>query len=170
METGIIKKILIAMAVLVAAVAIAYLVGRRDGQNEATRGDFVKVDTLVVHDTITQEKPIIEERLVLHKYPVFVPQTDTLWKHDTLYVWLTREQVVWKDKYAKVYASGVMPKVDSVEHYITNYYIEKEVEKIVKKPCRWGLGIQAGYGVMFGNQVQTAPYIGVGISYNILSW
>jgi hypothetical protein len=38
------------------------------------------------------------------------------------------------------------------------------------KKTRCGVGVQAGYGVMVGNEVRLAPYVGVGISYNIVSW
>ena len=49
-------------------------------------------------------------------------------------------------------------------------YITKEI-KTVTKPKRWGIGLQAGYGVSFSNkQIKATPYIGIGISYNILTW
>jgi hypothetical protein len=87
-----------------------------------------------------------------------------------LYVYLDREQVVWQDSLSRVYASGILPQIDSVQHYITERIVTKEVTIHVKKPCKWGVGVHAGYGVQLGDQVRTAPYIGVGVSYNILSW
>ena len=39
------------------------------------------------------------------------------------------------------------------------------------RPRKWGLGFQAGYGgSLVDNKVYLAPYIGVGINYNLLSW
>jgi hypothetical protein len=38
-----------------------------------------------------------------------------------------------------------------------------------QKPRRIGIGGQLGYGFILGDPVKTAPYIGVGISYNIIN-
>lgn len=168
METGIIKKALLFAVALVVVILVSYLAGRREGRNEAFRRDFVKVDTLVVRDTITQYEPIIEERVVLHKVPI--PVIDTLRIHDTLFVYLERDQVMWQDEFSRVYASGIYPQIDSVRHFIKERVVTRELTKVVKKPCKWSLGVHAGYGVQFGNQIHAAPYVGVGISYNLLSW
>lgn len=168
METDTIKKITYAVVAVIMALLLSYFIGRRDGFNSAVRGETESVDTMYVHDTIMQYRPILEERVVLKKVPV--PVTDTLRIHDTLYVYLDREQVVWQDSLSRVYASGILPQIDSVQHYITERIVTKEVTIHVKKPCKWGVGVHAGYGVQLGDQVRTAPYIGVGVSYNILSW
>lgn len=168
METDTIKRIVYAVVAVIMALLLSYVIGRRDGFNSAVEGETEKVDTLYLRDTIVQYAPILEERVVLKKVPV--PVTDTLRIHDTLYVYLEREQVVWQDSLSRVYASGILPQIDSVQHYITERIVTKEVTIHVKKPCRWGVGIHAGYGIQLGEQVKTAPYIGVGVSYNILSW
>ena len=168
METDTIKRIVYAVVAVIMALLLSYVIGRRDGFNSAVEGETEKVDTLYLRDTIVQYEPILEERVVLKKVPV--PVTDTLRIHDTLYVYLEREQVVWQDSLSRVYASGILPQIDSVQHYITESIVTKEVNIHVKMPCRWGVGIHAGYGIQLGEQVKTAPYIGVGVSYNILSW
>lgn len=168
MGTDTIKRIVFAVAAIILSLLISYFIGRRDGLNSAVEAETEKVDTLYLRDTIVQYEPILEERVVLKKVPV--PVTDTLRIHDTLYVYLEREQVVWQDSLSRVYASGILPQIDSVQHYITERIVTKEVTIHVKKPCRWGVGVHAGYGVQLGDQVRTAPYIGVGVSYNILSW
>ena len=168
METSIIRDTLIAIAVTFVLVSVSYRIGRRDGQNQAVRGETERVDTLVVFDTITQYKPVIEERVVLEK--VYVPVTDTLWAHDTLLVYLERESLVWQDSLSRVFASGIMPQIDSVQHFVKERVVTRELTKIVKNPCRWGIGIHAGYGVQLGDQIRTAPYVGIGVSYNLLSW
>lgn len=170
METDTINKMggWLLFAAILLAIGGFTLIGYKYGFNSAVRGEAEKVDTLYVRDTITQYKPILEERVVLKKVPV--PVTDTLRIHDTLYVYLEREQVVWQDSLSRVYASGILPQIDSVQHYISERIVTKEVTIHVKKPCRWGVGVHAGYGVQLGDQVRTAPYIGVGVSYNILSW
>lgn len=168
METGIIRRSLIVVAIVILSLLLSYLIGRRNGFNSAERALGESVDTIYVHDTFTQYKPILEERVVLQK--VFVPVVDTLWKHDTLYVSLDHEQIVWQDSLSKVYASGILPQIDSVQHFVSERVVTKELTKVVKKPCRWGVGVQAGYGIQLGEQIKTAPYIGIGISYNIIRW
>lgn len=170
MGTDTIEKIegWLLFAAILLAIGGFTLIGYKYGFNSAVRGEAESVDTTYVHDTIIQYEPILEERVVLKK--VSVPVTDTLRIHDTLYVYLEREQVVWQDSLSRVYASGILPQIDSVQHYITERIVTKEVTIHVKKPCRWGVGVHAGYGVQLGDQVRTAPYIGVGVSYNILSW
>ena len=163
-----IKKIIYAVVAVIMALLLSYVIGRRDGFNSAVRGEIEKMDTLYLRDTIVQYEPILEERVVYKRE--YIPVTDTLWKHDTLYVSLEHEQLVWEDSLSRVYASGVKPQIDSVQHFIAEKIITRELTQVVKKPCRWGIGFHVGYGIQLGEQVKTAPYIGAGVSYNILSW
>jgi opacity protein-like surface antigen len=87
-----------------------------------------------------------------------------------LYVYLDREQLVWQDSLSKVYVSGILPQVDSVEHYIQERIVTRELTRVVKEQSKWSVGVTAGYGLQFGDVVRTAPYVGVGVSYNLLSW
>ena len=172
MGIGTINKIggwLIVGATLLTIIGFT-LIGYKYGLKSAVMEVSELADTIYVHDTFTQYKPILEERVVYKREYVPVLVTDTLWKHDTLYVSLDHEQVVWQDSLSKVYASGILPQIDSVQHYITERIVTKEVIIHVKKPCRWGVGVQAGYGIQLGEQIKTAPYIGIGISYNIIRW
>ena len=172
MGTDTIKKVAVAVAgaavSFLLALILSYVIGRRDGFNSAVGAETEKVDTLYLRDTIVQYEPIVTERIKLKE--VLIPVTDTLWQHDTLYVYMEREQVVWQDTLARVYTSGIMPQIDSVEHFVREVIVTMEKTRYVKKPCRWGVGVHAGYGVQLGDKVRTAPYIGVGVSYNIFSW
>lgn len=38
----------------------------------------------------------------------------------------------------------------------------------LKKPTRWGIGLNAGYGIIFDKDVHLAPYLGAGASYNLI--
>lgn len=167
MATDIIKR-LILVAVVAAVFCICYQIGRRDGRNEAISAVEERTDTLLVRDTIVEYEPVVEERVKLQKVLVPVEKTDTLWRTDTMYVYLQREQVIWQDSLSKVYASGIMPEIDSVEHYISERVIVKNHLVPVVKRSRWGIGIHAGYGLPVGGH--PAPYIGVGVSYNLLTW
>ena len=151
------------------AVLIGFLIGRKHPQKSPVEPIKEKVDTLLIFDTITLTKPVFVEKIQLDS--VYMPVTDTLWKHDTLYVYLEREQIQWQDSLCRVYASGINPQVDSVTHFVQETIITREISVPVKVKSRWGLGIQVGYGAgVNGKQVYLTPYVGVGISYNILSW
>ena len=150
------------------AVLIGFLIGQKHPQKSPVEPIKEKVDTLLIFDTITLTKPVFVEKIQLDS--VYMPVTDTLWKHDTLYVYLEREQIQWQDSLCRVYASGINPQVDSVTHFVQETIINKEISIPVKVKSRWGLGIQVGYGAgINGKQVYLTPYVGVGISYNILS-
>ena len=145
------------------AALLGFIIGRRCPQKLPVEPIKVKVDTMVIRDTIKVTEPIYVTKRVVDSIPY--PVTDTLRLRDTLYVILEREQIRWEDSLAVVYASGVMPQVDSVIHHTENLIITKEIPVI--KKTRWGLGVHAGYGI--SNQGLT-PYVGVGVSYNIISW
>lgn len=151
------------------AVLIGFLIGHKHPPKSPVEPIKEKVDTLLIFDTITLTKPVFVEKIKLDS--VLVPVTDTLWLHDTLYVYLEREQIQWQDSLCRVYASGVNPQVDSVTHFVRETIVNREISVPVKVKSRWGLGIQVGYGAgINGKQVYLTPYVGVGISYNILSW
>ena len=151
------------------AVLIGFLIGQKHPQKSPVEPIKEKVDTLLIFDTITLTKPVFVEKIKLDS--VYMPVTDTLWKQDTLYVYLEREQIQWQDSLCRVYASGINPQVDSVTHFVQETIITREISVPVKVKSRWGLGIQVGYGAgVNGKQVYLTPYVGVGISYNILSW
>lgn len=125
----------------------------------------IKVDTLVVRDTIMQYKPIFTDKIKVDS--VLIPVKDTIVIRDSVYIYMDREKITWRDSLCEVYASGIMPQVDSVRHFQEYKYITIETEVPVKVKSHWALGVQAGMGA--GKNGLT-PYVGVGISYNILSW
>lgn len=147
--------------------AVAFLVGYHSGK-ERTPVVEHQIDTLMVRDTITIEKPVVEERILLQE--VFLPVKDTIVVRDTIYAVFQREQVIWHDSLSVVYASGVMPEVDSVRHYISERIVRETEVVEVRKRCKWGIGIQAGYGIAVSGDVRMTPYVGIGVSYNLLGW
>ena len=125
----------------------------------------IKVDTLIVRDTIMQYKPIFTDKIKVDS--VLIPVKDTIVIRDSVYIYMDREKITWRDSLCEVYASGILPQVDSVKHFIQDRFITIETQVPVKIRSRWGLGVNAGYGIGQGG---LAPYIGIGLSYNVLSW
>lgn len=163
------KKILIAGAVIVAALALSFMAGQRDALNRLVLPQKPKVDTLFIHDTIMSNDPVFVTKTEVDSIPYPVPVRDTLWKTDT--IWLQREQVMWQDSLSRIYASGVSVEIDSVLHFISTQVITKERDVIVKVKPKWSVGVHAGYGAFANNgQISASPYIGVGLTYNLFSW
>ena len=154
-----------ALLILACVFLFGFIIGQKHSQKLPVEPIKVKVDTLVIHDTTMSYIPIYVDRVKLDS--VLVPVLDTMMIHDTTFVYLEREKVTWRDSLCEVYASGIMASVDSVRHFQEYKYITIETQVPVKVKSHWGLGVNAGYGVGKGG---FTPYIGVGISYNILSW
>ena len=148
--------------------AVGYFVNER---RSAHPGEMkVKADTLFIYDTIFVEKPVIKKVEIIDTLRLPVPITDTLMLHDTVLVHLPIEQRQYSDPRYTAWVSGYRPQLDSIRIYQQTEYITKEI-KMVTKPNRWGIGLQAGYGISLHNgQVFPAPYIGVGLSYSIINW
>ena len=154
-----------ALLILACVFLFGFIIGQKHPQKSPVEPIKVKVDTLVIHDTTMSYRPIYVDRVKLDS--VLVPVLDTMMIHDTTFVYLEREQITWRDSLCEVYASGIMASVDSVRHFQEYKYIIIETQVPVKVKSHWGLGVNAGYGVGKGG---FTTYIGVGISYNILSW
>ena len=148
--------------------AIGYFVNEH--RNSHSSEMKVKVDTLLVYDTILVEKPVIKKVEIIDTLLLMVPTTDTLMMHDTVFVHLPIEQRQYGDPRYTAWVSGYRPQLDSIHIYQRTEYITKEI-KTNTKPKRWGIGLQAGYGVsLHEGQIQPGPYIGVGLYYSLINW
>lgn len=134
--------------------AALLFVAFKTGQKYPLKLDYaaIKVDSVVViqHDTITREKPVYLTKYIDRIQ--LVPVRDTIRLRDTLFVAMERERVEWRDEYAAVWASGIDPAVDSVQHFITEKVVTREVRVEVPAKQRWkriGWGVSAGPGVFW---------------------
>lgn len=157
-------QILVA-AVLAALFALSgYFLGRRAESSAEVKIETV-TDTLRITDTLLVEKPVpVEVRVV---DTMLVAVTDTIRLSDTVYLRLPREIKQYEDSLYRAQVSGYRPELDWIEVYPQTIYLTKVVKTQDVK--RWGIGVQAGYGACAsGGQVRLAPYLGVGISYNLI--
>lgn len=74
------------------------------------------------------------------------------------------QRVYETDRYRAV-VSGYQPSLDDLLIYQSS-----QVIRIKDKPKRWGIGVQVGYGMTVKGTPQFAPYIGVGVSYNLFTF
>ena len=160
------KKLSIAALLLAVSLLSGYLLGKRTAR--ATEPEcIVQVDTLRIRDTLLIERPVpVEVRVV---DTMLVAVADTIRLSDTVYLRLPREIKQYEDSLFRAQVSGYRPELDWIEVYPQTVLVtEKMTNKDVK---RWGIGLQAGYGAyVAAGQVRLAPYLGVGISYDIIWW
>lgn len=162
------KGILITVAVALALLALSFFGGIRYGES---RPQEVLRDTVEVVriDTFRVERPVYVERRIVDT--LLVPVRDTVSRADTVWMPLPLERVVYRDTAYLAVVSGYRPRLDAIEVYQRE--VVRTVTERVEVPVsrRWGLGITAGYGAAaVGGSVQLAPFVGVGVSYNIVCW
>lgn len=158
------KNIFIWLFILI-ALANAFLIGRRVGKQGQEETIITQVDTLVIRDTIRINEPVIVERRVVDTMTIEVP--DYLVVHDTAYVNLPREEVEYRDSSYRAIISGFLPRLEEIEIYRQDRVVTIETTRTIKERSHWGLGVQAGAGISTQGLV---PYVGIGVSYNILTW
>lgn len=119
--------------------------------------DTVQTDT--VRDTVPV--PVYVRVVDSIPVPLVIPVSgDTV--RDTVYLPIT--QKVYRDSLYTAYVSGYRAKLDSIEVYNRTHTITIR-ERSKRK--RWGLGVQAGYGLAGS---KAGPYVGVGVHYNLFEW
>lgn len=159
------KNIIILSACLLIVGIVAGWFIRKGVAERGAHETVVRLDTLVVRDTVLERHPVYVERRVTDT--MLVAMTDTVRVSDTVYVRLPRERKVYADTNFTAWVSGFRPRLDSIEVYPVTRYITETVYRDTRK--RWGIGIQAGYGIgLDGGKVTGVPYIGIGISYDLI--
>lgn len=166
-KTSIILASILALLLIIGAFVGGFFAGK--GKRPDVQRDTVTT-VKIIHDTVTRYKPqyitkeIIGERLV--------PVIDTVKIHDTTFVSLPVEQKVYADSNYRAVVSGIHPSLDEISVYPETKIITREVTVYEqKKPTRFGVGLQVGFGAQYGirsKQFDAGPYVGVGISYNFL--
>lgn len=125
----------------------------------------VKVDTLYVRDTLRVETPVFIDRHTVDTMVVSVTEFQVV--HDTAWVQLPREEVEYRDTSYRAVVSGFLPRLEELEIYQKERVVTIQTERVVAVPDakRWGVGVQAGYGI---TPAGFQPYLGLGVSYNFL--
>lgn len=132
----------------------------------------VRTDTLRIRDTLLVERPVPVEVRVVDTMLVAAVDTVQVRVQDTVQVMVQvpRETRVYEDSTFLAQVSGYRPSLDWIEVYPQTTVVTRNIYADYSRK-RWGLGLQAGYGAyVAGGQVMLAPYVGIGISYNIWSW
>lgn len=132
------------------------------------------VETVTDIDTVLIEKPVpykvtrTEFRTLRLPVMLFAP-ADTVWRErtvvDSVEVEVAMERRMYQDSSYRAQVSGpaiggLHPSLDWVEVY-------NRTTTIVKRPTRWGIGVQVGYGM---SREGLSPYVGVGVNYNLINF
>lgn len=163
---------------IVIIVVTALLIGFCGGWFGSLRSSpSVVNDTIIVRDTfvdtIRYELPTPVDSMVIRyevvklpwKDSTYIKQPDTIIKTDSVYIEVPIYHKEYKDSTYQAWVSGYRVNLDSINVFQKTI---TEIHRIREPPKRWGLGVQVGAGYC-GDKI-IRPYIGVGISYNILTW
>lgn len=164
------EKYLCAAVAALLLMSGGYFMGRRSPR---ARGPevIVRTDTLRIRDTLLVERPVPVEVRVVDTMLVAAVDTVQVRVQDTVQVMVQvpRETRVYEDSTFRAQVSGYRPSLDWIEVYPQTTVVTRTI--FVDSRKRWGIGLQAGYGAYFdGGDVSLSPYVGIGISWNILTW
>ena len=155
--------------IFMALLALAFGLGRYTAEPVRIVEERVQRDTLVIRDTVTHYTPKYIERHTRDTIRIPIPEL----VHDTVAVYLPRETKIYEDARYRAEVSGYQPSLDRIDIFTQSQVVTQNTSQVVKRKTHWGIGISAGYGVAINTTDQTfkpAPYIGVGIQYNLVSW
>lgn len=143
--------------IVLALCLLVFMAGRCSRKERIS--ERVEIVTEVRIDTVIKER-VIPRNVVVDRVVL-----DTLYSKDTVVteVYVPISKYVFEDSLYRAEVSGYRVSLDKIELFSRS--TTTTVTVAPPKTKRFGLGVQAGYGV--GKNGLT-PYIGVGVSYNIL--
>lgn len=171
------KRLLFWVVALLLLCFMSYWLGTRVSVD---RCDGVVSDTETYVDTVVYRMPVARDSAVV-RY-VRVVRRDSGYSWDSCYrdysdysvdsgysvdsVVLPITQKVYSGEDYCAYVSGYLPCLDSICVYPREMVVR---ERAYKPPNRWHIGIMTGvgYGIL---SRKAEPYVGVGITYSIISF
>jgi len=155
--------------VFLLAVIGLFSIDRCNRKKDLLPETVIQVDTIYIHDTIRIVKPVPQRIKTVDTFRIVLK--DTIREKDTVYLNLPREQKIYREENYHAWISGYRPALDSIHIFRNTHQVitSTTIRQKPNKPRRWGIGIQAGYGLTYQqNTIKPVPYIGVGLSYTIL--
>lgn len=160
----------------------------RDTAEAVDTARCVEIDTALYRKPVVRDSvvvryvavrlPVSKPRIESRRDSVRVPETGELgtrsedvYPKDSVWVHVPITQKRYEDSTYTAYVSGYMAELDSI-----SVYQRRETMTITRtvtsyKRKRWGLGLHVGYGInLAAGKPQVAPYIGLGVQYNLISF
>ena len=149
---------------VIAGMVICLLNGWASCHRTTDKEAITITDTLVLTDTIIKFQPKPYKVTIIDTiYIPQQPQQPQQLQIDTL----IRQEITYKDSTYTAVVGGIEPYLKSIEIYPKTIYVNNNTTTTIKVRSRFGLGVQAGYGLS-RNGLQ--PYVGVGVQYNLIQW
>jgi hypothetical protein len=191
------KKLIIALMAAVALFIVGTLLVGQSGRSGRAEQTEVYRDTVVVYDTIRYVEPMAQTVTSVGTQTYIVACSDGglaraaaadtdsassgyikvtaigtgdggLARADSAVVEMTVVQRRYADTLYEAWVSGpIDPRLDSINIYSRTTAVSNTIKKQYRPPNRWGVGIAAGAG--FTPQ-GVQPYIGIGLTYSIISF
>ena len=155
------KRIKYILLGVIAGIVICLLNGWASCHRTTDKEVITITDTLVLTDTIIKMQPKPYKVTIIDT--IYLPQQPQQPQIDTL----IRQEVTYKDSTYTAVVGGIEPYLKSIEIYPKTIYVNNNTTTTIKVRSRFGLGVQAGYGLS-RNGLQ--PYVGVGVQYNLIQW
>jgi hypothetical protein len=155
----------------IVGLVVAFFIGHYFATPEVVEVERVEYDTIFYERPTLSNVTRTEFRTIRLPIMLFAP-ADTVWRErmvvDSVEVEVAMERRMYQDSTYRAQVSGPAiggfhPSLDWVEVLNKNTY----TTTTIKKPRRWGVGVQVGYGM---SREGLSPYIGVGISYNLITF
>lgn len=127
------------------------------------------VDTIPYYTPTPRDSVVVRyitRRLPLAERDTFGSDINVGSKIDSAEVVIPIEQREYKDSTYHAWVSGYKVRLDSIRTF-TQRDVVTIRERITEKPKRLHFGLQAGYGV---GPHGAHPYIGIGVTYSLISW
>lgn len=171
---SIITILQIASVIIILVLTFCLISSRRVIRDLQEPAVMTETDTLFIRDTVEIAGPnAVSSKLTdTIRMPAVVHIIrDTVRLTDTVYIEVQREQKHYSGPDYDAWISGYRPELDSLRIYRnTAQLINTTTVKTYQRPKRWGIGIQVGYGMTVTAEPKLHPYIGIGLSYNILTF
>lgn len=164
------KDLLKYFIISLASCILGYIAGRCTAHFTHDHPEIsVKTDSLIFRDTVREIFPMVVD-VTIAEDDIEVPVSDIVIHSDSLVV-LPMEVKTYEGEGYRAIVSGYRPSLDSIYIYPETRLINTTQTISVPSRKRWGIGVQAGYGAhVHGGRIYAAPYVGVGISYNLIRW
>ena len=174
MKATVTTFLIAALAVTVLTLSVALVSEHCSSSDFSIPEITMRTDTVIIRDTVLIDRPVeagartIDTILISTALPA---HGDTVRLTDTVYVHLPVEQKHYSAPEYDAWVSGYRPNLDSLRIHTQSARITSTIPiPAPPKPRRWGIGIQVGYGMTAAPRPEFHPYIGIGISYNILTF
>ena len=166
MKASMLSKLLYLIVGVIAGI-IASMISNSAGCSRIGEPTIIRdtITTLRI-DTIRIERPQPYKVVIRDTVEVNMPRNDNAQLPPSVGQSLYAE-TTYKDEQYTAVVEGIGAYLKSIEVYPRTEFRTITTTMPVVKKTRWGVGVQMGAG--FGkNGVQ--PYVGIGISYNLICW